>query len=317
MFNEVRIAVFAGHGGFDPGAVSGGRKEKDYNLQVSNALARRLKLLGYTVIQDRTTDRDSFISDKCALANKSGVAAMCEIHLNAGGGTGTEAWFEHGNSKSKELAEKVAKSVAALGFRNRGAKSDATSRFGSFGVLRGTNAPGVVAELCFLDNKDDMARFNSEKMAGALAKTLMSFCPLTLKPAAPSVPSSSLTVGDSVTITGAYANSASAKSAVHTAAIGRNVVIGRVHTGSNYPFRLDSTGGTPIGFAKASSIRKLANAPAKPAAKTKNYTVVSGDSLWSIAQRQLGSGTRYNEIMTLNKLKSDVIKPGQILKIPV
>ncbi len=46
------------------------------------------------------------------------------------------------------------------------------------------------------------------------------------------------------------------------------------------------------------------------------YTVKAGDTLWDIAQNQLGSGSRYKEIMSLNGLTSDVIHPGQVLKLP-
>ncbi len=46
------------------------------------------------------------------------------------------------------------------------------------------------------------------------------------------------------------------------------------------------------------------------------YTVKKGDSLWKIAQEQLGDGSRYKEIKTLNNLKSDTIRVGQVLKMP-
>jgi len=49
---------------------------------------------------------------------------------------------------------------------------------------------------------------------------------------------------------------------------------------------------------------------------SKTYIVQKGDSLWGIAQKQLGSGARYPEIMTLNSLSSTAIYPGQVLKIP-
>ena len=46
------------------------------------------------------------------------------------------------------------------------------------------------------------------------------------------------------------------------------------------------------------------------------YTVVHGDTLWGIAQKLLGNGGRYKEIVSLNGLKSNVIYSGMKLKIP-
>lgn len=46
------------------------------------------------------------------------------------------------------------------------------------------------------------------------------------------------------------------------------------------------------------------------------YTVQKGDSLWGIAQKTLGDGNRYREIMSLNSLTSTTIHAGLILQIP-
>lgn len=43
------------------------------------------------------------------------------------------------------------------------------------------------------------------------------------------------------------------------------------------------------------------------------YTVVKGDTLWAIAAKLLGNGTRYKELMALNSLTSTVIHAGQVL----
>ncbi|MEV2249413.1 N-acetylmuramoyl-L-alanine amidase [Streptomyces sp. NPDC050147] len=47
-----------------------------------------------------------------------------------------------------------------------------------------------------------------------------------------------------------------------------------------------------------------------------SYTVRKGDTLWSIAVHELGDGSRYGEIKSLNGLKSDALTPGQKLKLP-
>lgn len=52
------------------------------------------------------------------------------------------------------------------------------------------------------------------------------------------------------------------------------------------------------------------------AAANKTYTVKNGDSLWAIAAKQLGNGSRYKEIKSLNGLTSDTIHAGQVLKLP-
>lgn len=51
-------------------------------------------------------------------------------------------------------------------------------------------------------------------------------------------------------------------------------------------------------------------------AANKTYTVKNGDSLWTIAAKQLGNGSRYKEIKSLNGLTSDTIHAGQVLKLP-
>lgn len=50
--------------------------------------------------------------------------------------------------------------------------------------------------------------------------------------------------------------------------------------------------------------------------KTKAYTVKKGDTLWDIAAKYLGSGSRYREIMSLSKITSTTIHVGQILTLP-
>lgn len=53
--------------------------------------------------------------------------------------------------------------------------------------------------------------------------------------------------------------------------------------------------------------------------KEKEYTVVKGDCLWSIAKRRLGDGSRWNEIYQLNRDKisnPNLIYPNQVLIMP-
>ena len=55
--------------------------------------------------------------------------------------------------------------------------------------------------------------------------------------------------------------------------------------------------------------------------ETERYTVKRGDSLWKIAEERLGDGTRYVELVALNKAvldgRPDFLLPGTVLRIPI
>lgn len=75
-----------------------------------------------------------------------------------------------------------------------------------------------------------------------------------------------------------------------------------------------------IAKAFADVIVEKSGATKNKAVEEKNYqcihTVVKGDSYWKLAQKYLGKGTRYNEIMKLNGAKSTTLVVGQKIKIP-
>lgn len=127
---------------------------------------------------------------------------------------------------------------------------------------------------------------------------------------------SSLKVGDTVNFTGTKhyisANATSAKSCkAGKAKITQIYQLGK----SKHPYHLIAVSGggsTVYGWVDEADI----NGTASSTSSTKTYTVKKGDSLWAIAAKQLGSGTRYKEIKTLNGLTSDTIYAGQVLKLP-
>ncbi|AGZ49776.1 LysM peptidoglycan-binding domain-containing protein [Mycobacterium kansasii] len=72
----------------------------------------------------------------------------------------------------------------------------------------------------------------------------------------------------------------------------------------------------PVGEAAPEPIAEaVADEPAEPAPNS--YTVVSGDTLWGIAERFYGDGNKYQVLVDANAIPNpDLIHPGQVLTIP-
>jgi LysM repeat protein len=68
---------------------------------------------------------------------------------------------------------------------------------------------------------------------------------------------------------------------------------------------------------KETRVATPAPAPVPETEPRRTYTVVSGDSLWSISKKNFGTPEHARKIAEMNKLgPKDRIKPGQVLYIP-
>ncbi len=191
-----KIAVYAGHGGTDWGAVGNGLKEKDLNLALSNEVTNLLRQRGYEVINNRTIDVNRSITADASLANRSNVDAVVEIHQNSNPGppsNGTETFYSvKDTGKGKALAKAINDRIVALGFADRGIKTRA-NMFGqdALGIIRLSNAPTVLVETAFINSPEDMARFDVNKIANAIVGGIVQEFPI-------STPSAPSAVGDAV-----------------------------------------------------------------------------------------------------------------------
>ena len=88
---DYKIIVDAGHGGDDPGAVSGNLKEKDFNLEAANYMYNRFKELGVPVAITRDSDKTLTRQERLNIMNNTfGTTPNVIIlsnHINSGGHT--------------------------------------------------------------------------------------------------------------------------------------------------------------------------------------------------------------------------------------
>ncbi|MEZ5386979.1 MAG: LysM peptidoglycan-binding domain-containing protein [Prosthecobacter sp.] len=65
--------------------------------------------------------------------------------------------------------------------------------------------------------------------------------------------------------------------------------------------------------SSSSSTAKKSTSTTKKSSSGSRYTIVKGDTLYGIARKK---GTTVAKLKSANGLKSDLIRPGQVLKIP-
>lgn len=168
-----KIALDAGHGGNDAGAVGPtGVMEKSITLRVTKAVQQLLTAAGAQVLMTRTTDTEvsakhALASDveelqaRCDVANDEDADIFLSIHMDsfAGGdakGT-TGYYYGEGTSSGQRLANRVHLAVAAaLGIQDRGTKSC------NFYVVKHTVMPAALIEVAFVSNPEEEKLMNSE-----------------------------------------------------------------------------------------------------------------------------------------------------------
>lgn len=170
------INVHAGHnpdGKVACGAV-GIIRESTEARNVKNEVIRQLRALGHIVYDctcENGTNSANVLTQIVQKCNAHKADLDVSIHFNAGAGdakgngktTGVESYIYSTGSKAKTTADDICKAVGALGFKNRGVKTNS-----KLYVLNKTQAPAVLVECCFVDDKDDVQLYDSQSMASAI-----------------------------------------------------------------------------------------------------------------------------------------------------
>ena len=169
-----KIAIDAGHGGADPGAVYQGRQEKDDNLKLALAVGERLQNSGLDVYYTRTEDIYQTPYQKAMAANESGADFLVSLHRNSSEYpnqyTGVETLIYDKNGEKAEIAEDINEELENIGFRNNGVKI----RPGLV-ILRRSKMPAVLVESGFINSEEDNRLFDEEfdRIADGIADAIL------------------------------------------------------------------------------------------------------------------------------------------------
>ena len=179
------MAKYNIHAGHNPdGKVACGAcgiiKESTEARKVVKYLIEYIKSVGHTVYDctcnDGTSQSDVLVKIVKKCNQHTNIDLDVSIHFNSGASdekgngktTGVEVLINSDSSKAKPYAARICKKVSALGFKNRGVKVR-----NDLYVLKHTNAPALLVECCFVDDKDDCNLYNAKKIAKAIAEAIL------------------------------------------------------------------------------------------------------------------------------------------------
>lgn len=171
----MRINIHAGHNpdGMTACGAVGLIRESTEARAVKDRVVAQLAAMGHTVHDctcNNGINQQDVLKRIVAACNAHEVELDVSIHFNAaanpepdGQTTGTEVLVHNNTSRAVPWAQQIADSIATLGYRNRGVKE----RPGLY-VLKHTRAPALLVECCFVDDPDDVAIYNADRMAAAI-----------------------------------------------------------------------------------------------------------------------------------------------------
>ena len=171
------IVIDAGHGGYDPGAVSGSRLEKDDNLKMALAVQKSLQSAGgeeQKIIMTRSTDVFIPLADRSEISNNNNADIFVSLHRNAADDKLVNGFETFVQTNSPPINTTYAKNVHNE-ILDVGVQTDRGVKQGNYSVLRNANAPAMLLELGFITNEKDNQLFdqNLEAYAAAIARGIL------------------------------------------------------------------------------------------------------------------------------------------------
>jgi N-acetylmuramoyl-L-alanine amidase len=172
-----RIAIDAGHGPDDPGAIGpSGLTEQEAALMLSEALADELNARGAAPFMVREASDTPSVAERAAAANDGGAEVLISVHLNAHQDPKAEGalCFFYGREDyvskgGQRLAELILEELTArLGLM------DGRAHPKSLPLMRETGMPVVHVEPCFITNPGEETLLRQEGFRMGVAQALAS-----------------------------------------------------------------------------------------------------------------------------------------------
>jgi len=207
-----RVILDAGHGGSDPGTVSGRLLEKDITLDISLRLRTLLEEANFEVILTRSTDQTLALRERASVANSSDSDIFISVHVNSIRDSrairGVETYYlgptddplltrlaateNRGSGFTLSTYKKLLEKIYTDARQNESRKLAQAIQEGLFGELRksdpglqnwgvrkapfvvlvATEMPAILAEVSCLSNPEEAKKLATEEYRQQIAEAL-------------------------------------------------------------------------------------------------------------------------------------------------
>ena len=351
--NNLQVVIDAGHGGSDSGAVSSsGVREKDLTLMISQYMYEEFQKRGVPVTLIRNTDETISPTERvqrilAAYGDNPNVVIISN-HINAAGSDiqgaeGAEVIYALRNDDT--LASNILTALGNAGqtmrkVYQRRYPSDTSKDYYFIHRNTGSQTQPVIVEYGFIDNPEDLARIqaNYKEYVDAVVDAVIATANGQTIPSGQGGNYYTVKSGDSLwSIANKYNTTVNELKSLNN--LSSNILqVGQIlvlpsstnddNSGNTYTVKLGDSlwsiankYNTTVNELKSLNnlssdvlqIGQVLNVPSNSVSVGNTYTVKSGDSLWSIANKY---NTTVSNLKSLNNLSSDVLQIGQVLNVP-
>ena len=343
------VVVDSGHGGSDPGAISGSLQEKVFTLEAANYMTRRLQELGIPVVSIKTTDEDISRTERLRRANeafnKDPNAILISNHINSGGGEGAEIIYALRNDDT--LASMALENIGDAGQKmrkiyQRRLPEDPSKDY--YYIIRETSPmQSLLVEYGFIDNSADQKKLqnNLTDYVEGVVKAIADYGGYTYIPPGMSSEKNTYTVvkGDTLSkIANEFNTTVEELKRLNNLTsdllqIGQVLFVPTTTITPIYETYIVQKGDTLYGIARkyditVDELKNINNITSnnlyigqqlkvplqEPLEEDYEiYTVVKGDSLWLISQKY---DVSVDDLIEINNLETVNLQIGDKLKVP-
>ena len=351
--NNLQVVIDAGHGGSDSGAVSSsGVREKDLTLQIAQYMYEEFQKRGVPVTivrdSDETVSPTERVQRILAAYGDNPNVVIISNHINAAGSgiqgaEGAEVIYALRNDDT--LASNILTALGNAGqtmrkVYQRRYPSDTSKDYYFIHRNTGSQTQPVIVEYGFIDNPEDLARIqaNYKEYVDAVVDAVIATANGQTIPSGQGGNYYTVKSGDSLwSIANKYNTTVNELKSLNN--LSSNILqVGQIlvlpsstnddNSGNTYTVKLGDSlwsiankYNTTVNELKSLNnlssdvlqIGQVLSVPSNSVSAVNTYTVKSGDSLWSIANKY---NTTVSNLKSLNNLSSDVLQIGQVLNVP-